>query len=62
MYTCFHNLNGPMGQSIKKQKIPKCSRTYLEAQCTLPLAYNQSEDNLAARIFSSYENYCTTVT
>jgi len=45
MYTCFHNLNGPMGQSIKKQKIPKCSRTHLEAQCTLLSDYNQSEDN-----------------
>jgi hypothetical protein len=29
---------------------------------TLPSDYNQSEDNLAARIFSSYENCLTTVT
>jgi len=46
MYTCFHNLNGPMDQSIKKRKIPICSRTCLEAQCTLPSVYNQNEDNL----------------
>jgi len=51
-----------MGQSIKKKKIPECSRTHLEALCTLPSDYNQSEDNLAARIFSSYENCFTAVT